>query len=308
MMQKSVVGIGFCPVDEIIVVPSYPAPGTKISAISSTWQGGGAVATGLVLLSRLGIATHFVSKVGDDGPGHAVVDHMRQKGVDCDAVQAIPGEATSRTLIIVDSSNGKATVITPGNHPARDDLGADPAILQVASILHLDGYFAQDALRLAQLAREQGILVSVNVGRARTGMAELLQLSDVIIASKSYALERCSCSAPEEALAYMREQYRAPVIGVTLQDEGSICWREDDGVVRTDAVAVDVVDDSGSGDVFHGAFLYGLLEGWSLQRIAQFANAAAAYSCQFYGGRAGVPNSEEEVWAFLAQQTGIKED
>jgi sugar/nucleoside kinase (ribokinase family) len=60
-----------------------------------------------------------------------------------------------------------------------------------------------------------------------------------------------------------------------------------------------VVDTTGAGDVFHGAFLYGLLQGWEARDILQFANAVSALKCTCLGGRTGIPRIEE-VWRFLA--------
>jgi sugar/nucleoside kinase (ribokinase family) len=61
---------------------------------------------------------------------------------------------------------------------------------------------------------------------------------------------------------------------------------------------VDVVDTTGAGDVFHGAFLYGLLQGWKAGDILLFANAVSALKCTRLGGRAGIPRPAE-VRTFL---------
>ncbi|WP_176236392.1 carbohydrate kinase family protein [Candidatus Hakubella thermalkaliphila] len=64
------------------------------------------------------------------------------------------------------------------------------------------------------------------------------------------------------------------------------------------AYRVEVVDTTGAGDVFHGAFLHGLLRGWDLERVADFANAVAALKCTRLGGRGGIPTFSETM-AFL---------
>ena len=56
---------------------------------------------------------------------------------------------------------------------------------------------------------------------------------------------------------------------------------------------VKAVDTTGAGDAFHGAFVYGMLQGWDLRRVARFANAVAAINCQTLGGRQGLPSFEE---------------
>ena len=52
---------------------------------------------------------------------------------------------------------------------------------------------------------------------------------------------------------------------------------------------------AGAGDVFHGAFIYGLLQEWQIEKIAKFSNAVAAMKCRKLGGRAGIPTLEEAM-------------
>ena len=70
----------------------------------------------------------------------------------------------------------------------------------------------------------------------------------------------------------------------------------------TAAFPVAVVDTTGAGDVFHGAYLYGLLQGWDLVTTARFAGATAALKCTRLGGRAAIPGLPE-VLAFLAERS-----
>ena len=67
---------------------------------------------------------------------------------------------------------------------------------------------------------------------------------------------------------------------------------------HTPAFKVDVVDTTGAGDVFHGAYLVGLVHGWGPRRTAIFATAVSAIHCTVLGNRKGIP-SMEEVEAFL---------
>jgi sulfofructose kinase len=65
------------------------------------------------------------------------------------------------------------------------------------------------------------------------------------------------------------------------------------------AFKVDVVDTTGTGDAFHGAFALGLSEGRSESECAAMASATAALKCRRLGARAGLP-SRAELDAFLA--------
>ena len=84
---------------------------------------------------------------------------------------------------------------------------------------------------------------------------------------------------------------------VTLGDQGCV-WLEAGRVRRLPAFRVEVVDTTGCGDVFHGAFTYGLACGWDVERNARFASAVAALKCRALGGRTGIPRHDEVV-AFL---------
>ena len=63
-----------------------------------------------------------------------------------------------------------------------------------------------------------------------------------------------------------------------------------DKFFKIPAFKVDVVDTTGAGDVFHGAFIYGLLQGWDIEYTAKFSSAVSAIKCTRLGGRAGIPN------------------
>ncbi|HWU37371.1 MAG TPA: PfkB family carbohydrate kinase, partial [Candidatus Acidoferrum sp.] len=86
-------------------------------------------------------------------------------------------------------------------------------------------------------------------------------------------------------------------VGVTSGERGSALYHGGE-IIRAPAFAVEVVDTTGAGDVFHGAFLFGLLQGWEAPHILRFANAVSALKCTRLGGRAGIPRAEE-VGEFL---------
>jgi ribokinase len=78
------------------------------------------------------------------------------------------------------------------------------------------------------------------------------------------------------------------VVVQTEGEQGSITITREDSF-HTPAFPVDVVDTTGAGDVFHGAYLYGIRQGWNLRRIARFSAAAAALECTALGGRIAMP-------------------
>ena len=82
---------------------------------------------------------------------------------------------------------------------------------------------------------------------------------------------------------------------VVVQTEGkSGCYTTSrDQHFHTPAFEVEVIDTTGAGDVFHGAYLVGLAKQWELQRTAAFASAVAALHCTVLGNRQGIPSMAE---------------
>jgi sulfofructose kinase len=73
----------------------------------------------------------------------------------------------------------------------------------------------------------------------------------------------------------------------TLGEDGVLAW-DGSRLIHRSAYCVPVVDTTGAGDVFHAGFIYGLLQGWSLERQLDFACAAAALNCTAAGARGGI--------------------
>jgi sugar/nucleoside kinase (ribokinase family) len=79
---------------------------------------------------------------------------------------------------------------------------------------------------------------------------------------------------------------------ITLGEEGAI-GLENETLVRQPALPIEVYDTTGASEVFRGAFIYGTLQGWPLDRSLPFANAAAALNCRHLGGTGGIPALSE---------------
>ncbi|MYA76163.1 MAG: hypothetical protein F4Y17_00785 [Gemmatimonadetes bacterium] len=109
-----------------------------------------------------------------------------------------------------------------------------------------------------------------------------------MIASRVFAEALTGRSDPAEA-AESLTGYGSSVMVVTLGEEGSYTLAEGRSF-HTPAFPVEVVDTTGAGDVFHGAYTFGLLQDWSLEKTAVFSSAVAALSCTRLGGRTGIPD------------------
>lgn len=295
-----VLGVGECSLDIWLRLDALPAPGGKAAA--SDWRElpGGQVATATLAAARLGLRTAYAGVVGDDAAAERVLAPLRVAGVELSRVRAVPGARTRTAVIAVERKSGERAVF--GHRDPR--LGAGRAALAAlaldeARLLLLDGSDFAVALPLARQARARGVPVLLDLDAAAPEAEELLAFVDFPVVSQSFA-ERCYGS-PVAALSRLAALgARLPV--VTLGARGAVAWWEGEPLASP-AFGVDVVDTTGAGDVFHGAFAWGLLEGLGVVPLLRVANGAAACACTGLGAQGALPDAKE-LRAFLAERGG----
>ena len=132
----------------------------------------------------------------------------------------------------------------------------------------------------------------------RETIERLVRLASHVVASEGGAALVTGADDPRIAAERLSASHPG-FICVTAGEKG--CWWGEGGTIRhTPAPVVEAVDTLAAGDVFHGAFAFGLVEGWALQSVVGFASAAAAIKCTRFGGRLGAP-TRKEVATFLAR-------
>ncbi len=295
-----VTGIGQCCWDFLAMVDSYPPSDSKEEVLKWEEQGGGPVATALVALSRLGMECRFHGVIGDDGVGELVLGSLVNEGIDCQGVVVRPGTTSQRAFIVIEKGNANRTIFwqRPTGEPLSPAELPDD-YLDNSRFLLLDGLMADVSLAAARGASRHGIPVMLDAGRRRPGMAELARLCDYVVAGEQFAFD-LGWDGKDESFASVASSIGAPVVTVTCGVRGSLTWTGR-GVIRQPAFPVPVVDTTGAGDVFHGGYVYGLLQGWELPSVLMFASAMAALKCARLGGRSGIPGLPQ-VLNFLRER------
>ena len=136
--------------------------------------------------------------------------------------------------------------------------------------------------------RAAGTLVSLDAGVAVPGIEPYLPLIDVYVTTDRQMAAMTGTCDVARGLAWVRAA-GPRVVAATLGADGSVGLAADGAAIVVPAFTVPVVDTTGAGDVFHGAFLQALLQGQPMARALTFANAAAALSCRTVGGHPGCP-------------------
>ncbi len=293
-----VVGLGLATLD-VLFRCREPADGPRPSFEDFRLEGGGPVGTALVAASRLGARTAYVGTAGTDYAGECKLLSLSRHGVDVSRVVRREGPETQVILVWVDAETGERSFTCP--FPWRQDpLRAeelDRSFITAAPCLHLDGNHAEAALAVARWTREAGGTVVMDCGttsrRPGEGRRELLKWTDVLICGSGFA--QALTGQPDVESACRAALQCGPRLVVQTEGERGSYTATPAEQFHTPAFRVDVVDTTGAGDVFHGAYIVGLLRGWDLRRTAVFASAVSAMCCMRLGGRSGVGTFEETL-------------
>jgi sulfofructose kinase len=274
-----VVGLGLNAMDTICVVSAFPHPNTKTAMRDVRIEPGGQVATALATCSRLGLQARYIGSVGTDDWGKAQIASLREENLDLH-IREVPGCGSQVAVIVVEEGVGERTILwrrDPRLQYPASELRQD--LITSSRILHLDGCDAAAALQAARWAREAEIPIVIDIDEVYDESThELLKLVDYLIASSDFAQD------PRE----LADRYGCPVVGITCGADGAL-FLDRGRLIKSAAFKVPAADTTGAGDVFHGAFIYGLLQQWSLEDVIRFSHAVAAMKCMQIGARRGIP-------------------
>jgi sulfofructose kinase len=289
--QVDVVGVGLNATDTLIHVPSYPAPGAKVALSSINILPGGQVATAMIACRSWGMRTRYVGKLGDDAAAATHRQEFTRAGVEAHIITA-PGCASAQSFIIVDP-HGERTVLWGRDEKLvlRSDELKREWIVNARALL-VDGCDTVAAINAATWAREAGIPVIADLDDAYPGIDALLNKIDFLIVSRDMPQRLCGEADLKRSLPRLMDRFGSGLTAATLGIEGVLAW---DGKHFHHACAyrVPVIDSTGAGDIFHAAFIYGLLQSWELQRQLDFSCAAAALNCMATGARGGIQGVDE---------------
>jgi ribokinase len=283
------VTLGHACTDLLVHLDRFPERDTKREVECIAMQGGGPAATAAVTAARLGLRVAFIGQVGGGPFGTVAISALREAGVDVSGVEVRSDVDGSRlALVFVDPRTAERTIVfTRAGLPGLDPARLERQRITSAGLLLTDDLDVPAAIQAAGWARRAGVPVLVDAGSARPGMRELVASADCLIASSRFAPALLGIDDPGEAVRALGA-LGPRWTGVTLGAGGALV-HDGERTVHQPAFEVEAVDTTGAGDVFHGAFAAGMLDGWGIERCARFAAAAAALACTRLGAQAGVP-------------------
>ena len=318
-----IVGIGASTLDRFIVVDHYPTGREVQQVVSSTTDGGGPVATALAVAGKYGARTAMIDSIGDDMVGHHILDDFEKYNVNTEAIQVESGANSGVATILVKQSTGERAVFFERSTATEPEfLDTHKQLIESAYILHINGRHRQLMCSAMAVAKEVDTIISLDGGAQRydEDMKPITEASHIVIVARDYAEKYTGTTNLEEACRIIHER-GALVAGVTDGANGSYFVWPDGTAYRCKPFPQEaVVDTTGAGDSFHGAFLsklsnvlhrvsaevsmtndelvsgsfgaIGLLKRCThkdLEKAAIFASAVASLNTQGIGGRSPLP-------------------
>lgn len=294
-MTRSILCVGALAMDTIFRLEALPEGPGKFLPLEAVEVAEGMAAAQAATIARLGGRAALWASAGDDAIGDRLLAQISGEGVDCSRVRRVAGARSGFSSIFMDR-RGERMIVPKYDAKLMAAPGAAPGLDGCAAVM-VDVRWP-DAARLAlRAAREAGMpgILDADVGPVEV-ITELVGLASHVVASEGGAALVTGETDPARAAARLAEMHSG-FVAVTAGEQG--CWWRDGNEIRhTPAPRIEAIDTLAAGDVFHGAFAYGLVEGWAMERIIGFASAAAAIKCTRFGGRLGAP-SRAEVEAFL---------
>lgn len=301
MAVLDVVGLGLSTIDILFRLSDMPTWERGGALRELGFDGGGPVGTALAAAARLGARTGYVGTCGNDAVADLRLQYLTRDGVDVSRV--VPRPIPERQVIAVFVHADSGERVFASAHIA--ELAITPAELDrdyitSAAFLHLDGFQQEAAIQAARWMHAAGKTVVLDAGKTswqvNEGMVTLVGLTDVLICGSGFGPALTGKQDIWETGAALLS--RGPRLVVQTEGAEGCYTTTAAECFHTPAFKVEVVDTTGAGDVFHGAYIFGLLQGWDVKRIARFASAVSAIKCTHLGGRSGIPGLAE-VQKFL---------
>jgi sulfofructose kinase len=305
-MTARIICLGNTTLDKVWPLAQLPVTGGKYRASDYLELGGGMAANAAVAAARLGGQVAYWGRAGDDSAGNTMKKEMAAYGVDVAEFRLFHGARSSTSAVLV-SDDGERAIINFRGAGIPDD----PAWLPLEQVRNAKAVLAdirwvEGACAVFAAARACNIPTVLDGEIAPdAAFAATLPLVDHAIFSepglRSFFGNKPLDSDSDRITALQRVRALGCRVASVTRGAQGLVWIDDSGIHSQPSFAVHVVDTTGAGDVFHGAYALALAEGSTVPEAMRFASAVAALKCTRRGGRAGIPDRAEAA-AFLAGQ------
>jgi ribokinase len=286
MTSAEILVVGSYNRDLILELARLPAPGETTLSLGRSEAHGGKGSNQAVQAALCGARVALLAAVGQDAAGEAALAMWREAGIGADAVARLAGAATGMAVILVDAAGENSIVVDAGANAAlaRSHIEAAAGQIHAARLVLAQLETPPAAVRRAfELAREAGVATALNAAPAPDALdPALLALTDILFVNRGEACVLAGEAEPLRAAeALLGKVGRAVVL--TLGAEGAALLRAGEPPLIRPAKPAAVVDTTGAGDAFIGAFAARLTAGGDMAQALDWGLAAGALACAALG-------------------------
>ena len=286
--------IGHSSWDMTVPVDDYPIENTKYRFSEKYSAGGGPASNAAYLLGKWGIETVIATTIGSDDFGTKIKKEFQDIKVNTEYIETNYEKETSFSFILINKKNGSRTVFNVATeHPALKKLNYD----FTPDIIFTDGH-DYGATQNAKSKYQNAISV-IDAGRITPELLELCKYIKYIVCSKGFAETvtgmKFDFNNPQSLVniyTKLQNKYPNSKLTITLEEHGCL-YTSGNEIKIMPGLKLTPVDTTGAGDIFHGAFTYGLANGFDMDKIVTFANIAAGLSVTKMGSRLSIPSLSE---------------
>jgi len=310
-MNLEIIGVGEVCIDCTSVVECFPKSDEKLDACSQAFFSGGVTANYCVATARLGAKTGFFGAVGDDDFAEYLIKDFEKENVDTRFLIKKKGKNTAVNIIVVNKQIGEKFIIqSPCMHStAPEQVDFNNSILDGIKLVHSTGIYPELTAHIFKQAKKRNILTSLDLEKqiAIWGLKKInpiLENTDILLPNKAGAMQLTNTETPEKA-AYVFLDWGIELVVITLGEKGAAAFTPEESIY-VPAYKVPVIDTTGAGDTFCGAFTYTYgIKKWSLKKALQFSTAAASLKIQHLGARSGMPSFQQVEEFIILNNTNL---
>ncbi|MGG3738621.1 ribokinase [Aeribacillus pallidus] len=293
MKQPTVVVIGSINMDLVTESPRVPEKGETILGEKFHLIPGGKGANQAVAAARLGAQVKIIGAVGTDSFGTELLAHLKNEGIDVSNVKPVTSVSTGVASITLSEGDNRIIVVPGANHLITpNDIEQCESVFANADVCVLQLEIPLETVEKAvEIAKKHGIKVILNPAPAQTLPLFLLEKVDYLTPNEH---ERPLIFGDTQEEAFIEKL-------IVTEGKAGVSYYKQGKKVQVSGYSVDVVDTTGAGDTFNGAFAVAISRGMSLAEACAFANAAAALSVTQLGAQTGMP-TQEQLEQFLQEQ------
>lgn len=291
---------------------SLPSKGLLSKVDQIQMSVGGCAANVAIDMAKLGNQIQIFGKTGDDSFGEFIRTTLEREGVQTSGVLTSATSQTSASVVAINEDGERSIMHCVGAnaelHEDEMDLEAicDAKILFIAGTFLMPGFDGADTARLLQKAKTAGVLCCLDTAWDASGgwmntLCGCLPYLDWFMPSYEEAVQLSGETEPEKIADIFHRMGAANVV-VKLGGDGCYVKPETESGFFVKAYqAEQVMDTSGAGDSFCAGFLTGLLQGWTPEKCAQFANAVGCFCVGSVGTTSGIP-TKQDVLSFISER------